>query len=478
MRSALDRLAVALGPRLVDPLVALAERAGLELRYEPRVFGGEGPLDHAGLALRVGYMVKLLFGSRHPAPAVRAPRAAFTPSIHVPADGAPRARITFVGDVLSTPELGRASISGGLRALFAASDRVVLNLEGTAGSGSPRATFAPVTTPAGLAQLARFARDRDATRWTSDVSAPALAAALDGASVSVGLANNHAFDRGLDGLRESRAALATEGLTPFGYDDDGAPEDALVPVGPYRLGLVATTFGHNHAAARPAIASRFASVPYTIDRAAFAARALALRAAGAQVVVASLHWGYEHEHAPRPDMEACARTIIDAGYDAVVGHHPHTFQRVDITDRGGVIAYALGDFIGGDRTPWSRFGLGLHLDLGPRGIIGVTATPLAQTPSWAGRAKTMLLDEAPTSERRLFSRAHGGKAAYIMMRCSPSTSSRRRCATTARRGALCPGTRRCPRARAASCRRRAWPRSSRRPSRGSIPRAASRSRVC
>jgi len=407
-----DRLAVAIGRGVIDPVIDLAERAGLELRYEPSVFAGRDPIDDAGLALRVAYMVKLLFGSRHPARAPSAePPTASASTTPAEAPG-PRARVTFVGDVLSVPELGRASLSDGLRAHLAAADRIVLNLEGTAGLGPPRAAFAPVPTLAGLVQLARFARDHDASAWTSDVSAAALAAALDGAAVAIGLANNHTFDRGLAGLRETRAALATRGMITFGHDDDGAPEDALVPVGPLRMGLVATTFGHNHARARPALGSRFGSVPYTIDRATFAARVEALRARGAHAVIAWLHWGYEHEHDPRADMLTTARALVDAGFDAVVGHHPHCFQRVDVIDGRALVAYSLGDFIGGDRTAWSRFGLALTLELGPRGLVAAELTPLAQTPPRDGRAQTMLLAEAPASERRLFAAAHEAKLAW------------------------------------------------------------------
>ncbi len=61
-------------------------------------------------------------------------------------------------------------------------------------------------------------------------------------------------------------------------------------------------------------------------------------------VVISLHWGLEYMSYPSQQMVALAHELIDAGCDAILGHHPHVLQGVERYD-GGVIVYSLGNFI-------------------------------------------------------------------------------------------------------------------------------------
>ena len=60
---------------------------------------------------------------------------------------------------------------------------------------------------------------------------------------------------------------------------------------------------------------------------------------------------------------------------------------------GRWVSYSLGDFIGGDRTIWSRFASLVSLRFGPRGAVRGEVIPVAQTPFWR-RHTTMLLGAA------------------------------------------------------------------------------------
>lgn len=81
---------------------------------------------------------------------------------------------------------------------------------------------------------------------------------------------------------------------------------------------------------------------------AFRQRIAAVRAAGADIVVASLHWGHEFELGPRAQQRELATQIVDAGGDIVLGHHPHVVQPFEIITsrtyphRHGVVFYSLG----------------------------------------------------------------------------------------------------------------------------------------
>jgi poly-gamma-glutamate synthesis protein (capsule biosynthesis protein) len=64
----------------------------------------------------------------------------------------------------------------------------------------------------------------------------------------------------------------------------------------------------------------------------------------ADFVLVSLHWGEEHRGLPRDSDRVRARSLLDAGADAVIGHHPHVLQGAEFY-KGKPIVYSLGNFV-------------------------------------------------------------------------------------------------------------------------------------
>lgn len=62
------------------------------------------------------------------------------------------------------------------------------------------------------------------------------------------------------------------------------------------------------------------------------------------LVILSLHWGYEYIHFPSPEQIKIGRTLIDSGADIILGHHAHVVQGYEIY-KGRTIIYGLGNFI-------------------------------------------------------------------------------------------------------------------------------------
>jgi poly-gamma-glutamate synthesis protein (capsule biosynthesis protein) len=84
----------------------------------------------------------------------------------------------------------------------------------------------------------------------------------------------------------------------------------------------------------------------------------------ADIVVVSIHWGEEFVDVPSEEETAIARTLIDAGATAVLGHHPHVPRPIE-QYHGGIIAYSLGNFI--SDMVWQdrlRKGILLKIDAG------------------------------------------------------------------------------------------------------------------
>ncbi len=62
------------------------------------------------------------------------------------------------------------------------------------------------------------------------------------------------------------------------------------------------------------------------------------------VQIAYIHWGEEYQHKHSSSQEAFARMLIDNGFDAIVGHHPHVVQDIE-EYQGKPIFYSLGNLI-------------------------------------------------------------------------------------------------------------------------------------
>lgn len=76
-----------------------------------------------------------------------------------------------------------------------------------------------------------------------------------------------------------------------------------------------------------------------------------LQEQGAQIIIASFHWGIERANIPNETQVKLAHSAIDHGADLVLGHHPHVLQGIE-TYKGKNIVYSLANFcFGGNSSP-------------------------------------------------------------------------------------------------------------------------------
>ena len=214
-----------------------------------------------------------------------------------------------------------------------------------------------------------------------DISAdPAWAAALAESGLdALGVANNHTWDAGADGLREHLAHLAAAGLAVFGAGESAerarAPIRIASPVGPV---VVIPASLKSNRRGRPGAAAAIYDARAE-GLAPLLAQIRAERAAGAFVVV-SIHWGREAVAEPPKGVVSAAHALVDAGADLVVGHHPHVLQGIEW--RGGsAIAYSLGNFMFVNRDLDKRSAGILHAGLARGPDDRPRLTTLALTPT-------------------------------------------------------------------------------------------------
>ncbi|NAZ74157.1 CapA family protein [Kineococcus sp. T13] len=242
--------------------------------------------------------------------------------------------VAVAGDVHFAGSSAAALEPGGLDAiapLLSAADVAVVNVETAITTGG---------TPA-------------AKRFTF-AAPPAALGALRSAGVDVAaMANNHALDRGRDGLADTLAAGASQGvpLVGIGADADAAHAPWTTSVRGHRLAVFdATQVLDSSLAADWTAGPRHggvASVKSAAGRQRLLSGVRAAAGSGASVVVV-LHWGEELAGCPLPAQEELADALVAAGADAVVGSHAHRLLGGGWKEAGGrtgYVDYGLGNFV-------------------------------------------------------------------------------------------------------------------------------------
>lgn len=111
---------------------------------------------------------------------------------------------------------------------------------------------------------------------------------------------------------------------------------------------------------------------------------------GADMVIATLHWGIEYDSSPSPDQTSLAQTLADSGLvDLIIGTHPHVPQPYAKLEGGpegeGMwVAYSLGNFISNQDSnccvPETATGLFLTASVSKEDGEAPTITGLEWTP--------------------------------------------------------------------------------------------------
>ena len=183
---------------------------------------------------------------------------------------------------------------------------------------------------------------------------PSRAGVLRGRFEVASIENNHAFDQGEVGLRDTERHLRAVGVAP------------LSRAGPVRLSRNGQRLVF--------LARWYEPTAPLVGEHELVAAVRAARREG-QVIV-SLHWGHTGSALPLPEQRDLAHDLVDAGASAVLGHGPHAIQGVEIF-HGAVIAYSLGNLAFGCACTEERDSFTLRFVLAPDGkVSGVALHPL------------------------------------------------------------------------------------------------------
>lgn len=302
----------------------------------------------------------------------------------------PAWNMTLAGDVMLNGISPKKDPFAAIAKIAAASDVFVANLEiplTAAKTPTPRKTpemlkakkqFVLKADPAHIGHLARSGLD------------------------AVSLGNNHAMDYGAQGLFEQMASLDKHGIGHCGAGADlsGATAPARIQAGSSpKIGMVsflAFRGAKNRWVNTPATTASpgVAVLPFggEIDAKARAKiKEIVARAReGADFVLVALHGGIERKTLPTAYQVGLARAFIDAGADAVVGHHPHVLQGAELY-KDKPILYSTGNLVSALPGTTALF----HLRFEGRRLVRAALTPCkiakgAVVPMKAPQAKALL----------------------------------------------------------------------------------------
>lgn len=230
--------------------------------------------------------------------------------------------VNLDGDVIGDlRNLGYDHAWSGLDGMFVEDDLTIINLE-----CSP--------SPDGPPESKQFVFGCDTEAYPA-----AVAAGVDVANIG----NNHGQDHGKEAMLIGRALLEEVGLNPVGAgaNEAEAGKPAFFDLNGWRVAVIGFggVFPHE---------GWFA----TADRAGMRdgdtieTMVAAVEAADrfADLVIVTIHWGVELDTQPRPEDRERAEAMIEAGADAIFGHHPHRLQPLEFV-AGKPVAWSLGNFV-------------------------------------------------------------------------------------------------------------------------------------
>lgn len=195
-----------------------------------------------------------------------------------------------------------------VQSAFGTDDLTIVNFEGTLTTETSRAdkTFAFKGDPSYVSVL------------------------TEGSVEACNLANNHSFDYGRQSYEDTKKYLEEAGIVTFGYD-----RSRVIDVKGIKVGLVGTYELERGIGSKEIMLEQ---IQWVKDN-------------GAQLIIASFHWGDEGYYHPNDIQIELAHAAIDAGADLVLGHHPHLLQDAEVYN-GVHILYSLGNFcFGGNKNP-------------------------------------------------------------------------------------------------------------------------------
>ncbi|RJE88441.1 CapA family protein [Paenibacillus sp. 1011MAR3C5] len=165
-------------------------------------------------------------------------------------------------------------------------------------------------------------------------------------------ANNHSLDTGKQGVTRTLDTIQSRGLATVGtYATRPDTRVLLKEVKGIKLAFLSYTESLNGLESLMTPEELDAMVN-KVDEAKIQEDVAYAKAQGADLILASLHWGNEYEREPSTGQVNLAQRLSSFGVDIILGSHPHVIQKSEWQqsgDRNTFVVYSMGNFISNQR---------------------------------------------------------------------------------------------------------------------------------
>src|SRR5699024_11003165 len=165
-------------------------------------------------------------------------------------------------------------------------------------------------------------------------------------------ASNHTWDRGRQGVADTRKVLTENDLGYAGPAVKDSPDRrrATYDVGDATVAQLAYTYtlyndGSPTTTVPPEAPSTGHNLWPKVGTEGILSDARAAKKDGADFVVVSMHWGMEYQTEPTQQQREMARTLLESdAVDLILGTHVHVVQPCE-TINGKTVFYGMGNFL-------------------------------------------------------------------------------------------------------------------------------------
>jgi poly-gamma-glutamate capsule biosynthesis protein CapA/YwtB (metallophosphatase superfamily) len=215
-----------------------------------------------------------------------------------------------------------------------------------------------------------------------------IEAAIDAGYDGCSTASNHSFDRRSAGVLSTLDVFDELGLRQAGMARDAEQDLAPViyDVNGISIAHISAAFSLN-GFVLPADEQYLVDL---IDPEQIIEEARIAKAAGAEFVVVSLHWGNEYQQVPSAAQEQWLSEILPSDeVDLIIGHHAHVVQPIDKIGDEWVV-YGLGNFLSNQSanccSAITQDGMIVSVTLLENDLGQIKATGIEYTPTWVDRS--------------------------------------------------------------------------------------------
>jgi poly-gamma-glutamate capsule biosynthesis protein CapA/YwtB (metallophosphatase superfamily) len=179
-------------------------------------------------------------------------------------------------------------------------------------------------------------------------------------------ANNHAADRGRNGIINTINRLDSIGIPHTGTFLDSICHDSLTPLLINRNGASIALLNYTYSTNGIKVPGPV--IVNMLERESITSDIIKAKKKKADIIILFLHWGTEYDTIPAKSQTDLAEYFQSLGVDMVIGSHPHVLQKMvvtknNITGKEGVVVYSLGNFVSNQRKPKTDGGSMVRIDL-------------------------------------------------------------------------------------------------------------------